>query len=156
YLQPLNVDTVSRIIEAEKPDGILLSVGGQTALNLGLELDAKGILAKYHVKVLGTSTHAIRLTEDRELFKQALKDIHVDTPRSISVSTIAQAVEAAKQIGYPIMMRAGFSLGGLGSGRISSEAELIRRTREVFNSVPQILIEEYLTGWKEIEYEVIR
>lgn len=156
YLQPLNVDTVSRIIEIEKPDGILLSVGGQTALNLGLELDAKGILSKYEVNVLGTSTHAIRLTEDRELFKQALKAIHVDTPRSISVSTIAQAVEAAKHIGYPIMMRAGFSLGGLGSGKISSEAELIRRTREVFNSVPQILIEEYLTGWKEIEYEVVR
>lgn len=156
YLQPLNVETVSRIIEMEKPDGILLSVGGQTALNLGLELDGQGILAAHHVKVLGTSTHSIRLTEDRELFKQTLKAIHVDTPLSISACSVAEAVEAAKQIGYPIMMRAGYSLGGLGSGKVSSEAELIKKSREIFNSVPQILIEEYLTGWKEIEYEVVR
>jgi carbamoyl-phosphate synthase large subunit len=156
YLQPLNVETVSRIIEIEKPDGILLSVGGQTALNLGLELDAQGILTKHHVKVLGTPTKAIRLTEDRGLFKQALHAIGVDTPASISVTTVQQAIEAAKTIGYPVMMRAGFSLGGLGSGQIKTEAELIRRSKEVFNSVSQILIEEYLTGWKEIEYEIVR
>ncbi len=156
YLQPLNVETVSRIIENEKPEGILLSVGGQTALNLGLELEAQGVLAKHGITVLGTPTSSIRLTEDRELFKQALKSIGVDTPLSYSAQTVPQAVEAAKLIGYPIMMRAGFSLGGLGSGKIAAEEELVRRAKEVFNSAPQILIEEYLTGWKEVEYEMVR
>jgi carbamoyl-phosphate synthase large subunit len=156
YLQPLNLECVSRIIEKEKPDGILLSVGGQTALNLGLALEESGVLKKYDVKVLGTPTSAIKLTEDRDLFKQALREIDIATPSSISVHSVKEAVAAAEKIGYPVMMRAGFSLGGLGSGKIKSEAELIRRTTEVFNSVPQILIEEYLSGWKEIEYEIVR
>ena len=156
YLQPLNIQTVTRIIEKEKPDAILLSVGGQTALNLGLALDAAGILKKHNVRVLGTPTTAIRITEDRDLFKQALNSIDVKTPRSISVTSVAAAVEAAKEIGYPIMLRAGFSLGGLGSGKITHDKELITRATEVLNSVPQILIEEYLSGWKEIEYEIVR
>lgn len=156
YLQPLNVDTLTKIIEQERPDSILLSVGGQTALNLGLALEAEGILTKYGVKVLGTSTASIRITEDRELFKRALDEIDVKTPFSISTHTVEEAVLAARQIGYPIMMRCGFSLGGLGSGKISSEAELTSRVKESFNHVSQVLIEEYLTGWKEIEYEIVR
>lgn len=156
YLQPLNVDTLTKIIEQERPDSILLSVGGQTALNLGLALEAEGILSKYGVKVLGTSTASIRITEDRELFKRALDEIDVKTPFSISTHTVEEAVLAARQIGYPIMMRCGFSLGGLGSGKISSEAELTSRVKESFNHVSQVLIEEYLTGWKEIEYEIVR
>lgn len=156
YLQPLNVHCVSRIIENEKPDGILLSVGGQTALNLGLALEECGILKKHKVNVLGTPTKAIKLTEDRDLFKQSLREIDVLTPVSYSVTTVKEAVAAAEKIGYPIMMRAGYSLGGLGSGRIKTEAELIKRATEVLNTAPQILIEEYLSGWKEIEYEIVR
>lgn len=156
YLLPLNVASVEKIIEKERPDSILLSVGGQTALNLGLELDKNRILEKYGVTVLGTSTHAIRLTEDRELFKKALDEINVATPKSFSVGNTEDAMDAAKKIGYPLMMRAGFSLGGLGSGKIENESDLKMRATEVLNKVPQILIEEYLEGWKEIEYEIIR
>lgn len=156
YLQPLNVQAVERIIEKEKPDSILLSVGGQTALNLGLSLDEQGILQKHHVAVLGTPTSAIRITEDRDLFKQTLNNIQVKTPNSITVSSVKEALEAAKKIGYPIMMRAGYSLGGLGSGKILHEEELRIRANEVLNTVSQILIEEYLQGWKEIEYEIVR
>lgn len=156
YLQPLDVDTLTKIIDKERPDSILLSVGGQTALNLGLALESEGVLEKYGVTVLGTSTASIRITEDRELFKKALEEISVKTPFSISTHTVEDAVQAAKQIGYPVMMRCGFSLGGLGSGRIGNEAELISRVKEAFNHVSQVLIEEYLTGWKEIEYEIVR
>jgi len=156
YLQPLNVPTVTRIIQKEKPDAILLSVGGQTALNLGLALDEQGILEQYNVIVLGTSTESIRLTEDRELFKQTLQEIDVKTPLSASAKTVKEAVAAAEKIGYPLMLRAGYSLGGLGSGKINNEAELIHRAAQVLNAVSQILIEEYLLGWKEIEYEIVR
>lgn len=156
YLQPLNVATVTRIIEKEKPDAILLSVGGQTALNLGLKLDEQGILKKHHVKVLGTPTDVIRVTEDRNLFKEALAKIDVKTARSISVETVADALSAAEVIGYPLMMRSGFSLGGLGSGRVANAKELAVRAKEALSGAPQILIEEYMGGWKEIEYEVVR
>lgn len=156
YLQPLTVPVVLQIIQAEKPDAILLGFGGQTALNLGLDLDAAGILEKYQVAVLGTPVAAIRLTEDRELFKEMLLKIGVKTPRSYSATNEAEAVLAAKEMGYPIMMRSGFSLGGLGSGKINSEEELIVSAREVLHVVPQILIEEYLFGWKEFEYEIVR
>ncbi len=156
YLQPLNVETVRQIIAKEKPQGILLSVGGQTALNLGLALEEKGILKQHGVEVLGTSPKSIRLTEDRELFKQALHAIQVKTPNSLSVTTVKQAVIAAQTIGYPVMMRAGFSLGGLGSGKVANESDLIKKATEALNGAPQILIEEYLKGWKEIEYEIVR
>ncbi|TAK76790.1 MAG: carbamoyl-phosphate synthase (glutamine-hydrolyzing) large subunit [Gammaproteobacteria bacterium] len=156
YLQPLTVEVVSQIIQKEKPDGILLGFGGQTALNLGLALEKAGVLAEHHVAVLGTAIASIRATEDRDLFKQALESIHIQTPRSICVTTVDAAVAAAKEIGYPIMMRSGFSLGGLGSGKITHEAELIKRAKECFATVPQILIEEYLLGWKEFEYEIVR
>lgn len=156
YLQPLNVATVTKIIEKEKPDGIILSVGGQTALNLGLKLDELGILKKQRVQVLGTPTSSIRVTEDRDLFKEALSEIEVKTARSITVQTVDEAIIAAREIGYPLMMRSGFSLGGLGSGCIRSEKELARRAKEALTGAPQLLIEEYLEGWKEVEYEVVR
>lgn len=156
YLQPLNLETAARIIEIEKPQGILLGFGGQTALNLGLALEKAGILEKHGVKVLGTPVSAIKTTEDRLLFKDALHEIHVDTPHSFAAHSVEEAVEAARQIGYPLMMRSGYSLGGLGSGKIVSEATLIERVREVLCQAPQVLIEEYLEGWKEVEYEVMR
>ncbi len=156
YLQPLSIDVVTQIIEKEKPDGILLGFGGQTALNLGLALDKAGILAKHGVTVLGTQVASIQQTEDRDLFKQALEKIDIHTPRSFSATTVDEALAAAEQIGYPVMMRAGFSLGGLGSGKILNKTELTRRAKECFATVPQILIEEYLLGWKEFEYEIVR
>lgn len=156
YLQPLNIDTVTRIIEKEKPDGILLGFGGQTALNLGLALDRDGTLATHNVKVLGTSTDSIRQTEDRDIFKHRLEEIGIKSPQSICVTSVESALKAADHIGYPVMMRSGFSLGGLGSGKISSSEELKRRAHECFSGVSQILIEEYLLGWKEFEYEIVR
>lgn len=156
YLQPLNAATVEKIIAKEKPTCILLSFGGQTALNLGLELEEKGILKKYKVKVLGTPVEAIRLTEDRDLFKQNLSSIGILSPHSIAVTTVEDALVAARKIGYPVMMRSGFSLGGLGSGKIEDEAEMTDRARQALHGAPQILIEEYLLGWKELEYEVVR
>jgi len=156
YLQPLNVTTVTKIIHKEKPDAILLGFGGQTALNLGLELEQRGVLKQANVSVLGTQVAAIRQTEDRELFKQQLEAIEVKTPKSICVTTTQDALVAAETIGYPLMMRSGFSLGGLGSGKISNAAELAQRASEALAVAPQILIEEYLLGWKEFEYEIVR
>lgn len=156
YLQPLSFITVKRIIEKEKPDGILLSFGGQTALNLGLELAEKGILKKHKVAILGSSIDSIRQTEDRDLFKLALKKIAVKTPLSIAVKTVSQALKAAEKIGYPVMLRSGFSLGGLGSGKIANKQILEQRAHESLIVSPQILIEEYLFGWKEFEYEIVR
>lgn len=156
YLQPLNFSVVSRIIEKERPDGILLGFGGQTALNLGLQLEERGIFKKFKVKVLGTPTASIRLTEDRSLFKKNLEGIGILSPKSYCVSTVKDALKAARSIGYPIMMRSGFSLGGLGSGIVESEEELTVRAKESLSGAPQILIEEYLRGWKEFEYEIVR
>lgn len=156
YLQPLTFTTVSKIIARERPDGILLGFGGQTALNLGLGLEEKGVLKKYEVQVLGTPIETIRMTEDRELFKKALGKINVKTPKSFAVTGVTEALRAAKKIGYPIMLRSGYSLGGLGSGKIADEAELSTRAAEALHGAPQILIEEYLAGWKEIEYEIVR
>ncbi len=156
YLQPLNQTTVTRIIEKEKPDGLLLGFGGQTALNLGLVLDQAKVFAKHNITVLGTSTSAIRMTEDRELFKRELDSIGIKSPKSICVTSMDEALKAADQIGYPVMMRSGFSLGGLGSGKVTSREELQRRAKECLGVVSQILIEEYLLGWKEYEYEIVR
>jgi len=156
YLYPLNVETVEKVIEKERPEGVFLGFGGQTALNLGIELYEKGILKKYGVKVLGTSVKTIQLTEDRQLFKESLEEIGVKTPRSYTVTSLDEAVDASKEIGFPLMLRSGFSLGGLGSGRIQNLSELKTRCREALSHAPQILIEEYLEGWKEIEYEVLR
>lgn len=156
YLLPLNEKTVTQIIEKERPDAILLSFGGQTALNLGLRLEESGVLAQYDVEVLGTPVETIRVTEDRKLFKESLDAIGVKTATSFTATTIQEAKEAAEEIGYPVMLRSGFSLGGLGSGKVGDEEELIRRASEALSQAPQILIEEFLAGWKEIEYEVVR
>ncbi len=156
YFLPLTKDFVEGVIEKERPDALLLSFGGQTALNLGLELEDDGILQQYGVRVLGTPTEAIRNTEDRDLFSKRLREIDVNIARSIAVKTVEQGKKAAKKIGYPIMMRSAYSLGGKGSGRVKNEAELATRLTEAFRSVPQVLLEEYLGGWKEIEYEVVR
>lgn len=156
YLQPLNVETTTRIIEKERPDAILLGFGGQTALNLGIALHDAGILHKYGIKVLGTPVESIRMTEDRMLFKNALTEIGVDTPRSAAATTVEAALEAAEEIGYPLMMRSGYSLGGLGSGKVSNKKELTAKALVALSNAPQILIEEYLEGWKEIEYEILR
>lgn len=156
YLQPLTLPILTSIIAKERPDAILLGFGGQTALNLGLLLDESGVLQQYGVTVLGTPIAAIRHTEDRDIFKQHLASIQVRTPQSFCVTTVHDALAAAEKIGYPIMMRSGFSLGGLGSGRIDAAAELTERAVECFAASPQILIEEYLWGWKEFEYEIVR
>lgn len=156
YFQPLNLETVERIIIKERPDAIFLGFGGQTALNLGLALHDAGILKKHRVAVMGTPVSSIKTTEDRELFKQALDQIAVKTARSQAVYSVKEAVAAAKSIGYPIMMRSGYSLGGLGSGRVDDERQLKVKVAEALQAVPQVLIEEYLFGWKEVEYEVVR
>lgn len=156
YLQPLSVEKVTEIISLEKPDAVLLSFGGQTALNLGLALEEKGVLKQYGVRVLGTSTEAIRLSEDRALFKSELDSIGVHSAKSFGVSTVEAALVAAKSVGFPLMMRSAFSLGGLGSGIIHNEVELKTRVTEALSIVPQVLIEENLIGWSEFEYEIVR
>jgi len=156
YLQPLTAPVVKAIIEKEKPDAVLLGFGGQTALNLGLMLEEEGVLAANNVTVLGTAVSSIRKTEDRDIFKNELTSIGIQSPLSIGATNLPDALQAAEKIGYPVMLRAGFSLGGLGSGKVTSPEMLEVKARESFAGSPQILIEEYLTGWKEFEYEIIR
>ena len=156
YLQPLNIDSVTNIIELEKPDAVLLGFGGQTALNLGLALEESGVFAKHNVTVLGTSTTSIRLSEDRKLFKEELDKIEICTAKSFGVSTVEEALDAGRKVGYPLMVRSAFSLGGLGSGIIQDEAALKKRAQEALSVTPQILVEENLIGWSEFEYEIVR
>lgn len=156
YFQPLNIATVTKILEREKPDGLLLSFGGQTALNLGLSLDDSGVLSRLNINVLGTPVSVIKQTEDRELFKQSLTEIGVYTAKSKAAYTVKQALTIANDLGYPVMMRSGYSLGGFGSGKVSTPAELSLRVQETLMAVDQVLVEEYLAGWKEVEYEVVR
>ena len=156
YLEPLDVPSVKAIIEVEKPGAILLGFGGQTALNLGLELAKLGILKRHRVRVLGTSTSSIEKAEDRALFKAELDKINIKTANSFGVTTLKQAIAAAKKVGFPLMMRSAFSLGGLGSGIVKTEKELITKVGEALSIVPQVLIEENLIGWSEFEYEIVR
>lgn len=156
YLLPINVLTLEKIIAKEKPDGILLSFGGQTALNCGLALEEQGILKKYNVKILGTPSETIRITEDRKRFNQQLEQIDVKYAQSQAVTNVAAACQAAREVGYPVMVRLAFALGGLGSGVCNNENELLKLAKSSFHHTNQILIEEYLRGWKEIEYEVVR
>ena len=156
YLQPLTMESVSQIIEKERPEAVLLGFGGQTALNLGLSLEKQGLFAKYNVQVLGTSVKSIRLSEDRALFKQELDKIDVKTAKSMGVTTVAEALSVAKDIGYPVMMRAAFSLGGLSSGIIDDAKTLKKRVQLALTLSPQVLIEENLIGWSEFEYEIVR
>lgn len=156
YFLPVTTYFVEEIIKKERPDGILLAFGGQTALNCGAELYEQGILEKYNVKVLGTSVDAIMNTEDRDLFVKKLNEIEVKTPISKAVENMQEALEAARKIGYPVMVRSAYSLGGLGSGICKDETEFKKLAESAFSFSKQILIEESLKGWKEIEFEVIR
>lgn len=156
YFLPVEPYFVEKIIKKEGIDALLLSFGGQSALNCGLALEEKGILKKYGVKVLGTPVRAIRDTEDRALFVDRLKEIDVVTAKSKAVTSTGDALKAAEKIGYPVMMRSGFSLGGQGSGIVYNKDELKKMCDVAFASVSQILVEECLKGWKEIEYEVVR
>lgn len=156
YFLPVQPYFVERVIEKERPDGILLSFGGQTALNCGVELDKTGVLRKYNVKVLGTPVKAIMDTEDRELFVERLDEIDVKTIKSEACEDIQQARVAAKNLGYPVIVRAAYALGGLGSGFADNEDELNTLCEKAFSFSPQVLVEKSLKGWKEIEYEVVR
>ncbi len=156
YFLPLTARFARDVIAKERPDAISLSFGGQTALNLGLELHDNGTLKEFGVRVLGTPVSAIRDTEDRELFTIRLKEIEVKTAKSIATRSVLEAQKAAVKIGYPVMVRSGFALGGEGSGVVRTQKELTAKLKEVFKNVPQVLVEEYLGGWKEVEYEVVR
>ena len=156
YFQPVTPEFVERVIEKERPDGILLSFGGQTALNCGVELHKRGILEKYGVKVLGTPIQAIIDTEDRELFVKKLDEIGVKTIKSEACSTIGEVQKAAAELGFPVILRAAYALGGLGSGFCDNETELLAQAEEAFSFSSQVLVEKSLRGWKEIEYEVVR
>ncbi|MCI6933047.1 MAG: carbamoyl-phosphate synthase (glutamine-hydrolyzing) large subunit [Bacteroidales bacterium] len=156
YFLPVNTHFVTEIIKKERPDGILLAFGGQTALNCGTELFQKGILKEYGVKVLGTSVEAIMDTEDRDLFVKRLSEIGLKTPISEAVESMEAALEAARHIGYPVMIRSAYALGGLGSGICQDEKKFIEIAESAFTFAPQVLVEESLKGWKEIEFEVIR
>ncbi len=156
YLLPVKPTFVKKVVEKEKPDALALSFGGQTALNCGLELEKSGFLKKHKVKVLGTPVSVIEATEDREIFKQKLKEIKILTPPSIATRSLKEAKDAAQKIGFPLIMRAGFALGGKGSGFCENEKKFEEMAKEAFSFSPQVLVEEDLRGWKEIEYEVVR
>ena len=156
YFLPVTPYFVTEIIKKERPDGILLAFGGQTALNCGTELYQKGVLKEYGVEVLGTSVEAIMYTEDRDLFVKKLNEVPLKTPVSRAVENMRDALEAARSIGYPVMIRSAYALGGLGSGICPDEEKFIELAESAFTFSPQILVEESLKGWKEIEFEVIR
>ena len=162
YFLPITPEYVRKVIEKEKPDAMLLSFGGQTALNCGVALDREGTLSKNNVRVLGTPVKTIEDTEDRQLFVNRLNEIGALTPRSFAVTDTAAALKAANEIGYPVMARVAFALGGAGSGICKNEAELSKRCAMVFarkleiDTPPQVLVEEWLGGWKEIEFEIVR
>ena len=156
YYLPVTPYFVEQVIKKEKPQGILLAFGGQTALNCGVELYRTGILEKYNLKVLGTPVQAIMDTEDRELFNKKLDEIDVKTIKSHAVENLEDAVAAAKELGYPVIIRAAYALGGLGSGFCNNEEELVKLAEKSFTFSPQVLVEKSLKGWKEIEFEVVR
>ncbi len=158
YLLPLTADFIEKVIERERPDSILLSFGGQTALNVGVELAEKGILDKYGVKVIGTPIEAIQITEDRDLFKKAMFEAGVNVLKSQAAVTVEEAVRIADEIGYPVIVRVAYTLGGKGSGVAFNKEELLEIAQRGLKQsrISQILVEEYVGGWKEIEYEVVR
>ncbi len=156
YFLPVTPYFTEKVIAREKPDGILLSFGGQTALNCGVALAKSGALRRHGVPVLGSPIRAIEKTEDRELFNRALAEVRLKTPRGIAVRSVEDGLRAAERIGYPVMARVAYALGGKGSGMSAGPRELRDALGKAFASAPQVLIEEYLAGWKEIEYEVVR
>ena len=156
YFQPVTPEMVERVIEKERPDGILLSFGGQTALNCGVELYRRGVLERYGVEVLGTPVQAIIDTEDRDLFVRRLDEIGVKTIKSHACASVEEVQRAAHELGFPVILRAAYALGGLGSGFCDNDEELLAQAEEAFSFSPQVLVEKSLKGWKEIEYEVVR
>ena len=156
YFLPITPHFVEEVIKKERPDGILLSFGGQTALNCGVELYETGVLKKYGVEVLGTPVETIKDTEDRDLFVKKLLEVDLKTPKSKAVVSVKEAAIAAEEIGYPVMVRVAYALGGKGSGVARNRIQLDDLTKKAFTHVKQVLIEEYLGGWKEVEYEVVR
>ena len=156
YFLPIRASVVENIIAKERPDGVIVSMGGQTALNVGIELWKAGIFEKYKCKILGTSIETIIATEDREIFAEKLKEINESLALSYPAKTIDEAVSVAKKIKFPVLVRAAFALGGLGSGFAENEAELRAQCAKAFAVSEQVLIDQDLRGWKEVEYEVVR
>ena len=156
YYLPVTPEYVTYVIEKEKPDGIMLAFGGQTALNLGVQMQRMGIFERYGVKVLGTSIKTLETSEDRDLFAKALKEIDIPIAESIAANTVEDALAAAESVGYPIIVRSAYALGGLGSGFADNEEELRNLSARSLSLSPQILVEKSLKGWKEAEYEVVR
>lgn len=156
YFLPINATFVQEVIERERPEGIILGFGGQTALNVGIELANAKILDKYNVEVLGTPIDAVRNTEDRQLFVDKICELGLKVPKSKAVRNVDGAIKAAEDIGYPVMCRIAYALGGLGSGVVYDEKQLVELAKKAFSYTGQILVEEYLGGWKELEYEVVR
>lgn len=156
YYLPVTPEYVTYVIEREKPDGILLTFGGQTGLNLGVQMNRMGIFERYGVKVLGTSIRTLEVSEDRDLFAKALNEINIPIAQSIAVGTVDEALEAAESVGYPIIVRSAYALGGLGSGFAANREELSNLCSRSLALSPQILVEKSLKGWKEVEYEVVR
>ena len=156
YFLPVTPYFVERVIEKERPDGILLAFGGQTALNCGVELETSGVLERYRVRVLGTPVRAIMDTEDRELFVERLNEIGVNTIKSDAVESVEDALRVANELGYPVIVRAAYALGGLGSGFCDNDTELAALVEKALSFSPQVLVEKSLKGWKEVEYEVVR
>ncbi|KAI0872317.1 hypothetical protein GGS24DRAFT_468224 [Hypoxylon argillaceum] len=156
YYLPVTPEYCEYVLQRERPDGIMLSYGGQTALNLGVQMQKLGLLEKYNVKVLGTSVKTLELSEDRELFANALREIDIPVAESVAVETVDEALEAADKIGYPIIVRAAYALGGLGSGFAKTREELEQLAARSLTLSPQLLVEKSLKGWKEVEYEVVR
>lgn len=156
YYLPVTPEYVTYVIEREKPDGIMLAFGGQTALNLGVQMQRMGIFERYGVKVLGTSIKTLETSEDRDLFAKALKEIDIPIAESIAANTVEEALAAAESVGYPIIVRSAYALGGLGSGFANNEEELRNLSARSLSLSPQILVEKSLKGWKEAEYEVVR
>lgn len=156
YYLPVTPEYITYIIERERPDAILLTFGGQTGLNCGVALDKMGVLEKYNVKVLGTPIRTLEMTEDRDLFAQALQEINIPIASSIACETLDEALSAAGEVGYPVIVRSAYALGGLGSGFANNASELRELASQSLSLAPQILVEKSLKGWKEIEYEVVR
>lgn len=156
YFLPLNASFVTKVIEKEKPQGIMLAFGGQSALNCGVELERRRVLQKNGVEVLGTPLGTVKKTEDRELFRRAMQSLNLPIPHSFAITSIEELREVAKKIKFPVMMRSAYALGGLGSAVVYTYKQLVLKLELAFRYSPQILIEEYLEGWKEIEYEVVR
>ncbi|GMM34488.1 carbamoyl-phosphate synthase (glutamine-hydrolyzing) [Saccharomycopsis crataegensis] len=156
YYLPVTPEYITYIIERENPDGILLTFGGQTGLNVGVQLDKMGVFERYGIKVLGTPIKTLETSEDRELFAKALKEINIPIAESIAVETVDDALKAAEEVGYPIIVRSAYALGGLGSGFANNAEELKNLASQSLSLAPQILVEKSLKGWKEVEYEVVR